>query len=235
MKRLGSAVRYGAVGVILAGVFSTIVGCSAQDAIRALLVILGLMLGSGGGEEGATAGTPPPVTEIVIYSAGQHTGNLKAEGNGANGREGADNLCIAAKPADVTNPTVRAFITVDAFGPDDIASMPFNFGVPTNLPVKTTPSAGGAILVNTWGDLTGKLPDTLDGLGITDPSDGGGVGSLLWWSGIPSGGIPFTCQGWTSESPIGWAGRTNSTFVPEWRSAASFDCNNQAELLCVAF
>lgn len=62
MKRLWSAVRYNAVGVMVAGVFSAIAGCSIEDSIRAIVLLLILFLTGGGGEETTTA----PPAQLVL-------------------------------------------------------------------------------------------------------------------------------------------------------------------------
>ncbi len=56
LKSLFRVIRYSSVGIFLAGIFTTIVGCSNEDQLRALILFLLLMLSGGGGEveEGPT-------------------------------------------------------------------------------------------------------------------------------------------------------------------------------------
>jgi len=232
MRRTWKAVRYSAVGLTIAGVFSAIAGCSTEDGIRAIILFLIMLLTGGGGEEATTG--PPPVTEIVLYSAGQTgSGDLASLGIGADGREGADKLCIAAKPATVTNPNVRAFISVTAS--DDIEDMPTNYGVPTSLPIV---SVTGNTVASEWSDLFDHavtlLPDTLDNLGITDSSDGGDG----WWSGsLDTGAVEVneTCTQWMSTANSGRKGSTTQT-GSGWISNTRPNCNDIFnELLCLGF
>lgn len=64
MKRLFRAMRYSSVGVVLAGIFAAIAGCSNEDQIRALILFLILLLTGGGGQDAET----PDVASEVAYS-----------------------------------------------------------------------------------------------------------------------------------------------------------------------
>lgn len=58
MGSLWKAVRYSAVGISLAGIFSIISGCSSEDSIRAIILFfIMLLMGGGGVEEAGTGGT----------------------------------------------------------------------------------------------------------------------------------------------------------------------------------
>jgi len=52
MKKLFRAIRYSSVGIFLAGIITTIVGCSTEDQLRALLLFLLMLFSGGGGSSG---------------------------------------------------------------------------------------------------------------------------------------------------------------------------------------
>ena len=58
-------IRYSSVGVFLAGIFTTIVGCSNEDQIRALILFLLLLL-TGGGGSGTEEAAPSPTGTLPI-------------------------------------------------------------------------------------------------------------------------------------------------------------------------
>lgn len=68
MRQLWSGIRYSSVGVMLAGVGSAITGCSAEDAIKALLIWLALALG--GGEVLEAPNEPVPAFTFVLGNQG---------------------------------------------------------------------------------------------------------------------------------------------------------------------
>jgi len=231
MKRLGKAVRYSAVGVTIAGIISTLAGCSAEDSIRALLLFLIMLLMGGGGE---SATEVPPVTAVVMFSAGTFNGDLQTAGGGATGREGADNLCRAAKPAAVTNPNVRAFISVSAT--DEIRDMPTNYGVPTLLPI-TGPT--GTVIVGTWQGLL-DAPNT-NLLTRPDVAGVGNPGGDSWWSGTEIVALTAVhdssndCTGWTNGAAgngrRGFADGVSSDFY----DFGTQSCSGSHALFCIAF
>lgn len=65
MKRIFRVIRYSSVGVFLAGIFTTIVGCSTEDQIRALILFLLLLL-TGGGGSGTEEAAPSPTGTLPI-------------------------------------------------------------------------------------------------------------------------------------------------------------------------
>jgi len=108
MKSLFRAIRYSSVGIFLAGIFTTIVGCSNEDQLRALILFLLLLLTGGGGmmEEEA----PPAVTfsgaELTNFSGSDHSNSSFCTGFGglASGRvitpvfQNLDERFVAAAP-----------------------------------------------------------------------------------------------------------------------------------------
>lgn len=208
---------------MLTGVFSTLIGCNAEELARALLLILSLMLG-GGGEEAVP--DPAPVTPIVMYSvAGQLSGNL-------GGRTGADSTCQinppAGLPAEYTN--FRAFISVDDTTPDTISDMPTNYSVPTTVPV-VGPPPSNVLIGNNWSDL-------IDGNGILKSLEDANVlaSGTPWTGSTTTGGLETShCSNWKSSSGQGQAGRRDTPGA-NWLSNVEDSCNNpNHHLLCVAY
>lgn len=65
MKALFRVIRYSSVGVFLAGIFTTIVGCSTEDQIRALILFILLLLSGGGATDTDSATAPESVSSIA--------------------------------------------------------------------------------------------------------------------------------------------------------------------------
>jgi len=233
IRGVWKAVRYSGIGVFFSGIISVIQGCSFKEGGLAAMLLILLQFCSAPLDNGTDTG-PPPV--IVMFSAGQPgSGDLRTLGSGADGREGADNLCVAAVPASVTTSNVRAFISVTSA--DEIRDMPTNYGIPTDLPII---SPTGKTVANDWVDLfdhaVTPLPDTLDNLDVTDPTDGG----TRWMSGSSdNGGIAgaLNCNDWTTGNfgIVLTSGLTNNP-SSTWMAQGDTGCDNATvELLCLGF
>ncbi|MFC2074937.1 hypothetical protein ACFLRA_01525 [Bdellovibrionota bacterium] len=165
---------------------------------------------------------------IIIFGAGEH------DGFAIGGRVGADALCAAAKPAEVSQRRVRAFITVSAS--DQIRDMPRNYGVPTNVEVL---SPNGTTLSSNWGDLLdGSIDVTLLAAGVRIDSF-----RQIFWSGSQDDGSlspapGATCVGWSGVPGFfpGVAGQADLT--TSWLGPTSEDCSGAglgSDLICIAF
>jgi hypothetical protein len=225
---------------MIAGVFSAIAGCSTEDSIRAIILFIIMLFMGGNGEETTTgdsgSGGAAPVTEIVLFSAGvTANGDFKALGAGADGREGADNLCIAAKPAAVTQPNVRAFISVTAT--DEIQDMPANHGVATDLPIVGPTDIA---IADDWPDLFDHGVDPLtnsllDGAVVTDAAN-----SSFWTGSNADGSLSASCSAWSTASatfPGGANAGGDNVTDATWLARTTVTCDGvfSTELICVAF
>jgi hypothetical protein len=158
------------------------------------------------------------VTALVLYEAGgTYNGDL-------GGRAGADATCQASgnRPAGYAN--VRAFITVDDPS-DTIDNMPANYGIPTNLPVR---SLGGTIVANNWADLVGG--------GVIVALNTAGVVGSDWWDGTGGAGTPSPsrCANWTdgTNAQNGSCGNTGAGNIFPGAIPA---CDTLQRLLCIAY
>jgi PKD repeat protein len=173
--------------------------------------------------------------QITMFSAGRFNGNLKK--SEADGRAGADALCLAAKPADLVASNVRAFISVNT--DDEIRDMPANYGVPTTIPVVGPTDIQ---IADDWADLfdhsTDSLLSTLRAAGITPNTV-----ENHWWSGANTQGAlsdaARTCGQWTRDNTgvqsKGEAGSELSTGGSWLQTGSGISCNQFRELVCVAY
>lgn len=208
-------------------------GCSAEDAIKALLVLLALGAGAGDGKNttgagGGAASIGDATAELILYNAGQVNGSL-------GGRVGADALCVAAANPNL-NPNythLKAFISIQTG--DAISDLPF----PTTLPIKS--ESGTTIFTDRTDMLDGNNPATsLFAAGVT-PTGG------LWWSASDDnggyntqGGTRTNCNNFTTSASgeVGVLGDTDPLFPlgAEWINAgAASPCNGTRYLLCMAY
>lgn len=213
---------------MLAGVGSAITGCTAEDAIKALLIWLALALGGGTAAEETTSGGAAP--RITMYDGGIFDGNL-------GGRAGADDKCTtAAGPLGLGGMKIHAYISVD--GADDIKSHAIFTDLPLALPIKSTSDVQ---IATDWDEAlnhASPLDATLQAAGIL-PADS------EWWSGSNADGTAFTdgtCEEWTMGTPaegqIGSAKKTDDDWIE--RVVGNIKCSTNAaeptiHLLCVAY
>lgn len=208
--------RVSGVGVMLVGVGSAITGCSAEDVIRALLLLIGLGLGGSGTDTGGSAAAAPP---IVFYDGGTTNGNM-------GGRSGANAMCVAAATGVAANKTHKvAYLSVSS---TDQLSNHLQFpGLPTNVPLV---SLTGEKLAMNWADAL----DQSVGMSLIDANIFT-VGTF-WWSGSTSMGILNpNCTGWTiSGAPTAFVGNKTST-NSDWLNGGQRACSTVLALLCVAY
>jgi hypothetical protein len=239
MNRIWKAVRYSAVGITIAGIFTTIAGCSTEDSIRAIIlfIIMLLMGGSGSTEETTAGGGAAAPSAIVLFSAGTTaSADLDAiGGGGGDGRVGADNICKAASiPSGIDPVSVRAFLSVS--GTDQIIDLPTRApAFPGTLPVVGPPPTMTPIAAD-WADLfdADDLLSSFDG--ATVPTTG--VNLPIWTGSTASGTVSNTCSGWTAgavATPFAAVGATSSVTGAAIIVFDEYNCNNAniAELVCV--
>ena len=173
------------------------------------------------------ASAAPPVTVVVMYNAGQHTGALS-------GRAGADALCAAAKPAGLHAGYInfKAFISINTG--DAIADIPF----PATLPIQ---GPTGTLIDNNRTDL-------LDGSDILVALDTAGVLPFpggYFWSGSDAngnydaqGGAINNCQNFTSAAAGdgGALGNSPHQMLANWVLSTGWSpCDSSLPLLCIAY
>jgi hypothetical protein len=164
-----------------------------------------------------------PLHPIYMFSIDPSTttGNMS-------GRIGADNLCQAKYASDYTGlgcTEVRGFISIDAS--DQIANMPMNYGVPTNVPIL---GPGGIPIANDWADL-------LDGVILTTMQGAGVLTALSYWTGSNADGTFYSsvhCSNYTSTMG---SGRIGSATVSNgnWLSDFTTACVNIGPILCIGW
>lgn len=110
MKSLFRVVRYSVVGVFLAGIFTTIVGCSNEDQLRALILFLLLLLTGGGGMEEAVTGPTFTFSAGPALSFNQSFGEntTACTDGGGNNFQGTD-LTLTDSDAAGVDVTINAF------------------------------------------------------------------------------------------------------------------------------
>ncbi|KIY98904.1 hypothetical protein MNEG_9057 [Monoraphidium neglectum] len=162
------------------------------------------------------------VPKLVLYRESDTTRN----GN-LGGRSGADALCKASvfKPAGAAQ--ARAFLSISTT--DQISDFPTLYKVPSNLAVE---SLSGVVLASNFATLLqGRIPKSLLDAGVF-------TGRANWWSGSDAFGMAdvANCGGFTSASStdIGVVGTSIATSA-SWAISTTFDCDTDADLLCIAF
>jgi hypothetical protein len=126
----------------------------------------------------------------------------------------------------------HAFIAYSAT--DNIANMPSNYGIPTNLPIRSTT---GTLIASNWADmLDGTIATTLTSAGVYSGPGG-------WWSGAEDefggsiDGVTQDCNEWTSIANfVGGNRGINSSTTSTWMDfGLSAACNQVLQVLCVAY
>ncbi len=139
MKSLFRVIRYSSVGIFLAGIFTTIVGCSNEDQLRALILFILLLLSGGGGSGEEETSSLVSFT----FSAGPALSFNQAFGENTTACTdgGADNF----HPANVTlvdidtasvNVTINAFRYCRTLAATDEMQVIVVEGTPPNLTLK---------------------------------------------------------------------------------------------------
>jgi hypothetical protein len=170
----------------------------------------------------------PPQNQIILYSTSNtHDGNL-------GGRSGADNLCRIDDNRPEGYSDYRAFITV-LHDWDSIYNMYENYGVPRNLPIK---SSSGTTIANNWHELTNlSITTSLAEAGVVSTPNQ----SDFWWSGsvrLAPLSIPSNCSGWsTGGYALPNLGTRGDIFTSslQWIGSGELACGTKGYLLCVAY
>lgn len=158
---------------------------------------------------------------ITLFDGGAiATGNL-------GGRSGADATCVAARPANVVQSSIRAFFSVSAS--DQLVDMTTNYGISNVLNIR---GPTGTTIASNWADLFDSAIDaTLFNAGILPTS-------TRWASGSNADGTVHTntCVGWTSSAAgSGATGRSDDT-DSNWITGTTLNCATPtARLMCVAY
>jgi hypothetical protein len=166
-------------------------------------------------------------SEVYMFSAGTHNGQLTTQFSEKSPRNAINGYCIDAKPLlPCTN--VVTFISIDEF--DDIAQMPTNYGVPTTKPIL---GPTGTPIAASWVDLLNPKVNLLETLKNADITNG------AWWSGSDATGkyLPAAsdnCNGWTSGTDTGMTGKHNSV-DSTWINDTTHPCNSACYILCICW
>lgn len=180
---------------------------------------------SGSTGDGGTAAGPK---RIFVTAAG-YTGDLKTQGGGASGLEGADALCANAGEAALLGRNFKAWLSDDtANAIDRIEDVgPWYFPAPDG--------GVGARVFNNKAQLK-----TLPLVAIRVTEQGGELsGTAYAWSGTMVGGSlatnagARTCAGWTSGSngEFGVAGDVQD--ASNWTQLTARACATTAHLYCI--
>ena len=198
---------------------------------------------SSGGSSGATdagkdtAVDPPivPNAKRVFETSGSWNGNLKAEGGGTTGPDGADKLCAGAALAASLGGTWKAWISAAGDeAADRIADVSPWYLVDKKTKVFATKMGlgQGALVPSAAGIKVGPLVDiNMNELGATNSQKND-------WTGTQKTGkvSPFACNGFTnSQSVNGYEGLVGigiSFDVTWWTDSSTNPCNIQNRLIC---
>lgn len=180
---------------------------------------------------------PPivPDAKRVFETSGVFSGDLKSEGAGATGVEGADNLCAGAALAAGLGGTWKAWISAPGENAADrIADLSPWYLVDRRTKVfeKKLGLGPGSLLPQAAGVKVGPLVDIrMNELGaINSPKDA--------WTGTTKTGIAsgFTCNGWTNAQPVngyeGLVGIGISVDITWWTDSATNPCRLANRLMC---
>ncbi len=129
------------------------------------------------------------------------------------GRSGADAICVANKPADLSCTQIHAFLSVN--GSDEIRDMPSNYGYSSNLSLYFYNRSTRALT-----QFAGSWPDALDSSIEVTPIVGLGCCTTSlhdYWTGSYNDGShalsplwDYTCDGWSSLENLGMQGEFGS-------------------------
>ena len=190
--------------------------------------------GDGGRAAYVTVAVTTQTDAVYMFSAGTYTGNLTTP-KSPSPRGDIDALCNLGKMKSSPPPCLytRAFISISPG--DDIASMPMNYGVPTDRRII---SSTDIKIADNWLDL-------LDGA-IGETLQKAGVANNFWWSGSDAKGnypdfkaaasTSTNCADWTDGTSSSWGneGATNKTDAT-WLYDGYIVCNNSLHVLCICW
>lgn len=171
---------------------------------------------------------------IYIFSAGTYTGNLTTP-ESPSPRDDIDALCDLGMMKSSPPPCLYSRALISISPEDDIASMPKNFGIPTDRKIIST---SNILIADNWSDL-------LDGT-IYETLQKAGVANNFWWSGSDANGnypdfkveviTSSNCADWTDGTSSSWGneGATNKTDAA-WLYDGYIVCNNSLHVLCVCW
>lgn len=159
---------------------------------------------------------------VVLYEGGTSAGNIGP-------RASADAICAANLPAGYAN--YHAFIGYSAS--DSIANMPANYGIPTNIPIR---SASNILIANNWTDL-------MDGTIVTSLTGAGVAPDGYWWSGVDNAsgihtdGVTQDCTDWTSNlnATPGTLGSTIFNDTNWMFITSNAACDPVYSILCIGY
>ncbi len=178
-----------------------------------------------------TAATPSAPSIVLFRTTTTQTGNLMANGGGANGRQGADNLCITARSGLTFTPSnvcasVRAFISIT--GTDEIQDLPGNYGVPTAKPIV---SGSNVAIDSDWASLMAQPILTPLQTATVLPA------AQQWWSFSTATGA-LDANHCTNGTATGAAARTGDSSVTNtaWIfNLPTEPCTTPHYVLCVCY
>jgi hypothetical protein len=223
-------------GTVVTGWQNDIASAVADTLLPGTTYYFNVVVRDGEGNRAAyvTVAVTTQTDAVYIFSAGTYMGNLTTP-KSPSPRDDIDALCNLGKMKSSTPPCLytRAFISVSAG--DDIASMPKNYGVPTDKIIISTTNIK---IADNWFDL-------LDGT-IDETLNKAGVANNFWWSGSDvNGGYPdfksmastsTNCANWTDGTNSSWGneGATNKT-DSSWIYDGYIVCNNSLHVLCICW
>jgi hypothetical protein len=223
-------------GAVVAGWQKDIVTAVADSLLPGTTYYFNVVVRDGEGSRAAyiIVAVTTQTDAVYLYSAGTYTGDLTTP-KSPSPRDDIDALCNLGKMKSSPPPCLytRAFISISIA--DDIASMPKNYGVPTDRRIISTTNI---IIADSWFDL-------LDGT-IDETLMKAGVANNFWWSGSDvNGAYPdfkaeastsTNCAGWTDGTNVSWGneGATNKT-DSTWMYDGYIVCNNSLHVLCICW
>ncbi len=186
-----------------------------------------------------------PTFILMYHSSGYYNGDIKSYVPSASTtRDAVDTICsdtlASLYPEYSYLNNKKGFISID--GADQISSMPYNFSVPTNVPILgPDPGNPNRLVANNWNDLWDEddatthyvIRNTLElAIGLTGD----------WWSGSDQYGnvSSYRClsgsQGWTSTSGNGEKGIYASKNY-DWIAYGTGNCNGTFPnyIICIAW
>ncbi len=187
-----------------------------------------------GGAEAATdaktesdTGADASSGKRIFVTSATHSADLKTEGNGVTGLEGADHICATAAMTAHLGGTWKAWLSdssTDAI--DRIADMgPWH---------QVAPSGGNALVLFANKASLATVPQNPiardeNGQLLANPQNASSVST-----GTLAGGrkAPSTCEDWTSTGPYGIAGNYAST-SSDWTAVIDDYCGRPKRLYCI--
>lgn len=164
---------------------------------------------------------------VIIYNAGEHSGNL-------GGRAGANAICAASSNRPITGFT--NYIALMSFSTSDtIENLATTYTtLKQNTPIQSTASGVTATIASNWADLIDGIQRKYLTVSAAMPLDN------LWWSGTKEsdGSYIDSCNGFTSTSGTGVVKYTGfySTDTEDWmKYDQALPCDNSVYVMCIAW